>query len=219
MAKVIIIDYGVGNLLSVRRAFEQVGAVVAISSDPATILAASHVVLPGVGAFADGMSALRRRGLDKVVLEVAAAGMPLLGICLGMQMLADTSDEFGANAGLALIPGRVESIPTTAVSGEPHKVPYIGWGEIHPTPTSRWDGSPLNGTKPGTAVYLVHSYRLIPRDPAHQLAAYDYDGHAITAAVGRDNVFGCQFHPEKSGRAGLRMLAEFLSIKGSSAGH
>lgn len=217
MANVTIIDYGVGNLLSVRRALEQVGADVQISSDPVAIAGASHVVLPGVGAFADGMDALRERGLDKVVLEVAAAGTPLLGICLGMQMLADSSDEFGASSGLGLIPGRVESIPNTAASGESHKIPYIGWGEIHPT--SRWDGSPLNGTSVGAAVYLVHSYRLIPEDPAHQLAAYDYGGHAITAAVGRANVFGCQFHPEKSGRAGLRILAEFLNIKNSPADH
>ncbi len=209
---VTIVDYGSGNLLSVARAFEHCGASTSLSHDPAEIERAEKLVLPGVGAFADGMQGLYERGLIDPIKRYAASGRPLLGICLGMQMLATTSTEFGSHAGLGLIPGTVESIPTTARDGTRHRIPRIGWCELNQPAGRDWQGTILKDTLPGTSAYLVHSFHLHPDDPNHVLAQYEYGGHSITAAVKRENVTGCQFHPEKSGQAGLRMLASFLSL-------
>lgn len=219
MTKVAVIDYGVGNLLSVSRALLHCGAQVQVTSDPATILAADRVILPGVGAFANGMAALQANGLGAVVRQVAAAGTPLLGICLGMQMLMESSDEFGATTGLGLIPGRVVQIPGHTTGGEAHKIPHIGWNElvfpptqppVHPNTHASWDGGLLDGITPGEAVYFVHSFMAMPTDPAHRLADCLYGGIAVSAAVQRGQVLGCQFHPEKSGEVGLRVLHNFL---------
>lgn len=211
MIEVAVIDYGVGNLLSVSRALEHCGARVTITSDAAAILASGLVVLPGVGAFTDGMAALRARGLDSVVRQVAAAGTPLLGICLGMQMLLDESEEFGVTAGLGLIPGRVVQIPTATTTAEPHKIPHIGWNElVLPARRDSWHGGLLGGIDPGEAVYFVHSFMAEPAASAHRLADCHYGGIPISAVLQRDNVLGCQFHPEKSGDVGLRVLKNFL---------
>lgn len=211
MIDVAIIDYGVGNLLSVSRAVQHCGARALVTSDPAAILAADRVILPGVGAFANGMAALQADGLDAVVRQVAAAGTPLLGICLGMQMLMESSEEFGQTAGLALIPGRVVQIPGHTVHGEPHKIPHIGWNALVPAPGgSAWPGGLLGGISPGEAVYFVHSFMAQPAEPAHRLADCLYGGIAVSASVQRGSVVGCQFHPEKSGEVGLRVLANFL---------
>ena len=223
MINVAVIDYGVGNLLSVNRALLYCGAQVKVSSDPATILAADRVILPGVGAFANGMAALRANRLDAVVHQVAAAGTPLLGICLGMQMLMESSEEFGATNGLGLIPGQVVQIPGHTTSGEAHKIPHIGWNALvfppaHPPahpPThspkhASWDGGLLDGITPGEAMYFVHSFMAQPTDPAHRLADCLYGGIAVSASVQRGQVLGCQFHPEKSCEVGLRVLTNFL---------
>jgi glutamine amidotransferase len=212
MNEVTVIDYGVGNLLSVSRALEHCGARVIITSDPAAILTSARVVLPGVGAFADGMAALKNKGLDGVVRQVAVAGTPLLGICLGMQMLFDESDEFGATAGLGLIPGRVVHIPATTTNGAPHKIPHIGWSElVLPAECDSWQSGLLADVVPGEAVYFVHSFMAVPASPEFRLADCSYGGIPITAAVQRDNVMGCQFHPEKSGAVGLQILHRFIS--------
>lgn len=211
MVNVTVIDYGVGNLLSVSRALEYCGASVTITSDAATILASSRVVLPGVGAFADGMTALLAQGLDVVVRQVAATGTQLLGICLGMQMLLDESEEFGATPGLGLIPGRVVKIPATSTMGEQHKIPHIGWNElVFPAQRDSWQSDLLAEVKPGEAVYFVHSFMAEPASPEHRLADCLYGGIPISALVGLDNVMGCQFHPEKSGEVGLQVLKNFL---------
>lgn len=211
MIDVVVIDYGVGNLLSVSRAMEHCGARVRVTSDPATIRSASRVVLPGVGAFANGMTALHAHGLDSVVKDVAAAGTPLLGICLGMQMLLDESAEFGSTAGLGLIPGRVVQIPTTTTNGEPHKIPHVGWNElVLPSLQQRWQGDFLDKIEPGEAVYFVHSFMAEPALASHRLADCLYGGIPVSAAVQSGNVVGCQFHPEKSGEVGLRFLKNFL---------
>jgi imidazole glycerol-phosphate synthase subunit HisH len=212
MIDVVVIDYGVGNLLSVSRALEHVGANVIVTSDPARILAASQVVLPGVGAFADGMAALKANGLKSVVQEVAAKGTPLLGICLGMQMLFDTSEEFGATPGLGLIPGCVVSIASRSNAEVSHKIPHIGWNElVLPSQRASWDGSLLSEVEKSEAVYFVHSFMAIPKSPQHHLADCHYGGIQIAAVVQRDNVVGCQFHPEKSGKTGLNILKNFLN--------
>lgn len=205
-----VVDYGVGNLYSVGRALEKVGAEVRLADSAAAIAGADRLILPGVGAFRDGMAGLARNGLDTAVCAFAASGRPLLGICLGMQMLASESLEFGHYAGLDLIPGRVVPIPREGAGGMPHKVPYIGWSTLEPTRHAGFAGTPLAGVE-GAAVYLVHSYHAEPADAGDLLATYRYDGVAVTAAIQRDNVFGCQFHPEKSGPAGLGIVARFLA--------
>jgi len=211
---VAIIDYGIGNLFSVRRAFEHVGASVIVTADRAELMAAPRVVLPGVGAFADGMQGLKARGLDQVVLELAAAHRPLLGICLGMQMFASVSEEFGEHQGLGLIPGRVQSIPDTSSAGIKHKIPHIGWaGLTLPELCESWDGSILQGLSPGDDVYLVHSYSVHPDDPRHRLADCDYNGRVVSAAIRRDNITGVQFHPEKSGPVGLKIIRNFVDLE------
>lgn len=210
--EVVVIDYGMGNLLSVRRGLEHCGATVRVTADPDAVWSASRVVLPGVGAFADGMGELRRQGLDVVVREVAARGIPLLGICLGMQMLLDASEEFGTTTGLGLIPGRVVPVPGFTVDGHPQKIPHIGWNALNlPQGREDWAGTLLQEVKPGQAVYFVHSFMASPNVPAHRIADCLYGGMPVSATIGQDNVFGCQFHPEKSGEVGLKILKRFLA--------
>jgi glutamine amidotransferase len=211
--EVTVIDYGMGNLLSVRRGLEHCGATVTVTADPDVILSSSRVVLPGVGAFADGMAELRSHGLNTVVREVAARGTPLLGICLGMQMLLDESEEFGITAGLGLIPGRVVSVPSKTADGHPQKIPHIGWNAlVLPHGRESWEGTLLQGVKPGEAVYFVHSFMANPINADHRIADCFYGGISVSAAIGRANIFGCQFHPEKSGEVGLKVLRRFLTL-------
>jgi len=212
MARVTLIDYGIGNLYSVQRALETCGAEVVLASDESGVEAAHHLVLPGVGAFSDGMRGLRERGLIEPLRRHADAGKPLLGICLGMQMLASVSEEFGEHLGIGLIPGRVTAVPSTNINGTPHKIPHIGWSALAQAPNADWHGTPLHDTAQGTAVYLVHSFQVSADRADHVLATCDYGGHAVTAAIGNGNVQGCQFHPEKSGPEGLRMLGAFLRM-------
>jgi imidazole glycerol-phosphate synthase subunit HisH len=208
--RVTVIDYGIGNLFSVRRSLESVGATVTLTGAPQDVASAERLVLPGVGAFADGINGLRERGLADAVLEFAQRQRPLLGICLGMQMFATQSEEFGVHRGLDLIPGRVAPIAAVAIDGQPLKIPNIGWRALQPAPSSGWSNTALASVQPGQAVYLVHSFHLVPTDPAHVLAWCDYGGQRVTAAVARDNVIGCQFHPEKSGVVGQAILARFV---------
>ena len=212
-AEITVIDYGVGNLLSVSRGLEHCGAKVNISSDPEFILKSKKVILPGVGAFPNGMRALIELGLDTVIKEVVNNGVPLLGICLGMQLLLEESEEFGITAGLGLIPGRVIPVPAQTQSGEMQKIPHIGWNALYPTKAlGGWNGTLLQDNRPGEAAYFVHSYMAAPSDSAHCIAECVYGGHLIPAAIRRGKTIGCQFHPEKSGQAGLRLLSAFLEL-------
>jgi imidazole glycerol-phosphate synthase subunit HisH len=209
--EVAVMDYGVGNLLSVRRALEHCGADVSVTADHAALLSAPRVILPGVGAFANAMVELKARGLDQVSKEIAARGTPLLGICLGMQMLLEESEEFGISAGLGLIAGRVVPVPTTTAEGKPHKIPHIGWNSlVPPTGRSSWADSLLDKVRHEEAVYFVHTFMAPPADPRDRLADCVYGGQQIPAVIERGNVFGCQFHPEKSGEVGLKILRAFL---------
>jgi glutamine amidotransferase len=212
MAKrIVVVDYGVGNLYSVQRALEVSGAEeVVLGSDPQVIGEADGLVLPGVGAFADGMRGLRERGLIEPIKAYAQSGQPLLGICLGMQMLAMASEEFGHHEGLGLIPGEVLAIPHRSTDDQPIKVPFIGWATITPEHPKACEGSVLQSHVASAAVYLVHSFYLNPSDPKHLLATYGFGGYRITAAVRRDNITGLQFHPEKSGRVGLEIMRHFV---------
>lgn len=210
-ATVTIVDYGVGNLYSVRRAVEVCGGSVVVSSDPEEIERAERLILPGVGAFADGIRGLHERGLAEPIGRYARAGRPLLGICLGMQMLATASEEFGRHSGMDLIPGEVVAIPRRSVHDRPIKVPFIGWTPLIIRNAEACADSCLDGLPPSAAVYLVHSYHFVPTDDRHRLAAYSFGGHEIGAAVRRDNITGFQFHPEKSGSVGLDIMARFVA--------
>jgi imidazole glycerol-phosphate synthase subunit HisH len=213
MPEVAVIDYGLGNLLSVRRGLEHCGATVTVTSDPDTILSAPRVVLPGVGSFAHGMAELRNRGLDSIVRKVAVQGSFLLGICLGMQMLLDESEEFGKTEGLGIISGRVVPIPPTTIDGFPQKIPHIGWNNlVLPKGLKSWEDSLLQEINFGEAVYFVHSYMAVPKNPEDRIADCIYGGISVSAAIGRNNIYGCQFHPEKSGEIGLNILRRFLSL-------
>lgn len=211
-APVTIIDYGSGNLLSVARAFERCGSTTTLSHNPAEIENAERLVLPGVGAFAEGMQGLREHGLIDSIRRFVASGRPLLGICLGMQMLATMSVEFGDHEGLGLITGRVVPVPAVDLDGTAQKIPHIGWVDLAQPSPGRWAGTMLEEMREGTSVYLVHSFHFVPNDPAHRLADCFYGGHQIAAAVQSGNTLGCQFHPEKSGEAGLKLLAAFLRL-------
>ena len=203
---IAIIDYGVGNLFSLQSSFRMIGAEAAVTGDPAVIRGADRIILPGVGAFEDAAKKLRAAGLDGVVKEEAQKGKYIMGICLGMQLLFDRSYEFGCHEGLSLIPGEVVDMTPDIPSGL--KVPHIGWNALHLVRPSH----PLfRYIKPDDCVYFVHSYYAARCEEA-VLATAEY-GKELTAAVGRDNVLGCQFHPEKSGPVGLNILRAFCEMR------
>jgi len=197
---IVIIDYGMGNLRSVQKAFEAVGHSAEVSSDPEDVRKASRVVLPGVGAFADAMSELRRTGMDEAFREAVHSGKPCLGVCLGLQLLFTTSFEDGEYQGLDLIPGQV-----VRITSQPSlKIPHMGWNTLgirRPIPL-------LEGIGPEPSVYFVHSYHAVADHPEDVAAVTDYPG-PIAAVVNRENLTACQFHPEKSQQVGLAMYANF----------
>ena len=202
---VAIVDYGVGNLFSLECSLNAIGAEVVVTADPEILKAADQIILPGVGAFEDAAKKLRSTGLDVVLKDLAAVGKPLLGICLGMQMLFEKSYEYGEHQGLGLIPGQV--VPMEGVIPAELKIPHIGWNALKFT-----KNSPLfSQIKDGDCVYFVHSYYATGCD-AHLIATAEY-GAELTAAVAKGNVFGCQFHPEKSGTVGLNILKAFTQLK------
>jgi glutamine amidotransferase len=200
---VAVLDYGIGNLSSAQKALVRTGADARLTRDPALVADADGVVLPGVGAFGACMDALRRSGLETVVHDAVASGRPFLGICVGMQMLFDASDEDPSHSGLGVIPGRVEPIPDTV------RKPQMQWNELHVKTVD-----PVFSGLPATPwVYFVHSYAARPNDAKVVVATCDY-GAELTAVVRRDNVVATQFHPEKSAADGLAMLANFVSTCG-----
>ena len=212
MPKVTIIDYGVGNLLSVCRGFEKSGADVVVSNDPGQILMSEFVVLPGVGAFGNAMEALNKLKLVPVILEIANRGTPLLCICLGMQLLLEESEEFGKHKGLGLIDGKVKKMPDTSVDGKPLKIPHIGWNGLVSDNSIDWRSTVLADNQIDDPMYFVHSFMAIPSHDEHRLANCIYGGHLVPAVIGRENVIGCQFHPEKSGSLGLKLLSRFINL-------
>lgn len=208
---VVIVDYGRGNLWSVCQAVGRAGGTPLLSSDPETVRRAERVILPGVGAFGDAMAGLGARGLDAAVREFARTGRPLLGVCLGMQLLLEESEEFGLHRGLALIAGRVERLPEPAPGGR-EKIPNVGWCPLEPAPGGvPWALSLLAGVKPGDFAYFVHSYVAVPAERRHRLAEIVFAGARVPAAVAAGGVTGCQFHPEKSGEVGLTILDAFVN--------
>lgn len=210
---VTVIDYGIGNLLSITRALEHCGAHPVLTNSPTEVEEAKCLILPGVGAFADGMQGLRNKNLIEPIRRYAASGRPLLGICLGMQMLLDYSEEFGRHEGLQIIPGRVAAIPVTGTDGNPHKVPHIGWNGLKPVRNvEEWGTTLLKNVRPNDSVYFVHSYTAWPLDEKHRLADTFYDGRRIAAVIRSGAIYGCQFHPEKSGPNGIKILKNFIDL-------
>ena len=203
---IAIVDYGVGNLFSLKSSFAMLGAEAEVTGEAAKLSAAERIILPGVGAFGDAADKLRSAGLDRVLITEAKKGKPLLGICLGMQLLFDRSHEFGVHEGLGLIPGEVVpmagSIPTEL------KIPHIGWNALRFTAP---DHPLFRYIRPGDMVYFVHSF-YASGCGEHTLATAEY-GRELTAAVGWENVLGCQFHPEKSGAVGLNILRAFCEMR------
>ena len=210
--RVTVVDQGTGNLFSVVRALEHLGAEPEFVSTAAGVAAAERLILPGVGAFGDGMRALHHQGLVEPLRSAALERQcPVLGICLGMQLLFDTGEEMGRHEGLGLIRGRVERVPAQTVEGAPLKVPHIGWNGLHvPEARTDWRDTIMAGQEEGEAVYFVHSYAGHPDDDRVRLADCVYGGHRLCVAIQSGKVSGCQFHPERSGPAGLEILRRFL---------
>lgn len=202
---VLVVDYGMGNLGSVKRAFEEAGATVIVSQSLEALKSASKVILPGVGAYPDGMKALIASGWNVALEEfVVTQGKPILGICLGMQLLASLGHEGEKTDGLGFIPGSVDkfSPPQPEV-----RVPHVGWNEVNPMSSSHL----FDSIDVATDYYFVHSYHFVPENPEHILATTPYCGEFVSA-VGKDNVYGVQFHPEKSSKAGFKLINNFLNI-------
>ncbi len=199
---IAIVDYGVGNLFSLVSSLAAIGAPATVTGDAEEIRRADKIILPGVGAFGDAIAKLRAGGLDRVVIDEAARGKDLLGICLGMQLLFDVGYEYGEHRGLGLIPGEIR--PIAEVIPKQLKIPHIGWNSLHFSDERSRIFKYLNE---GDFVYFVHSFYGAKCEES-VIATTDY-GATLTAAVGRDNVYGCQFHPEKSGEVGLKILRAF----------
>lgn len=211
--KIVVVDYGLGNLYSVQRALEHCGAKnVYVSSAIDDVTSADKLILPGVGAFADGIRGLNNLGLTEPIKSHARQNKPILGICLGMQLLATTSDEFGSHHGLNLIPGKVLSIPTECTAGIRRKVPFIGWASLAVLDRNGTANTVLDELGKEQSVYLVHSYYFSPDQDINLVATYDYQGFKVTAAIRSNNIYGFQFHPEKSGIVGLGLLRSFLHL-------
>lgn len=206
---IAIVDYGMGNLRSVQKGFEKIGAEAKVTASPADLCAADRVVLPGVGAFRDCIRNLEQGGFVEPILRAIAAGKPFLGICLGLQLLFSESEEFGLHKGLGVIPGRVTRFPEgMREGGEKLPVPHMGWNQIR----LQGDAPLFNGISDNSNVYFVHSYYVKPDDPAVVVATCSY-GVEFCAAVRKDNVMAVQFHPEKSQATGLMMLKNFAEMK------
>lgn len=206
MGFVAVVDYGMGNLDSVRRALEVAGANVRVTSDPADLADADRIVLPGVGAFGIAMDNLRTLGLDQALTEQVQLGAPFLGICLGMQLMATTGTEHGTHQGLGWVPATVARLQPTATDP---RVPHVGWNEVHPTSTH----PVLAGLDQDHDFYFVHSYAVVCDDPAASVATTPYVG-GFTSVISAGSAIGVQFHPEKSQLVGRQLLENFLAWNG-----
>ena len=216
--RVTVLDYGIGNLLNVVRALEHCGATVRVAAQASELgEMPDRMVLPGVGAFGDAMLEMRLRGFDDLVKRYAATERPFMGICVGAQLLFDVGEEHSdgqaGHPGLGLIPGRVQLVPAVAPNGRCLRIPHIGWSRLQPAASpASWDGTPLSGLTRGEPMYFVHSFAPVPVHEKHRLADTNYHGVRICAAVARDHIYGCQFHPERSAAAGLGILRQFLVL-------
>ena len=210
MKNICIIDYGLGNVRSMTNAFENLGSIPLVTADHNKILNSDALVLPGVGAFKHGMDNLRQRNLVNTIFEFVKTGKPFLGVCLGMQMLMVESEEFGISKGLGLINGVVKKINLPKEGKE--KLPHVSWNELQEPAPDRWKGTILDSIDNLVDTYFVHSFVAAPDDPNDILASCKYGDINFCAAVHHKNVYGTQFHPEKSGKQGLQMLKNFIKL-------
>lgn len=210
MSNIAIIDYGIGNIRSIVNALEKVGATVLLTRDRNNILNADGVVLPGVGAFAHGMEQLKLYELVDVLKEYALTEKPLLGICLGMQMLFSKSNEFTETEGLGIIPGNIERLKL--LDSNQQKLPHISWNGLYESEKKTWVDTILDGIKPCEDMYFVHSFAAVPNDRNDVLSTTVYSEYEFCSSVKRGNVYGCQFHPEKSATEGLKIIKNFVKI-------
>jgi len=208
---VVVIDLGIGNLMSITRGLEYCGASVKVTSDPEIILNSSHVVLPGDGAFKYAMDQINEKNLLNTLKKFNNSKSYLLGICIGMQILFDESSEFEKAEGLGLISGKVIPIPNRNANGKRLTLPHMGWNNLHQTDHYKnWNKTLLENNKTMDEVYFIHSYMAVPSDASYRVADCIYGGHKISAVVMKNNITGCQFHPEKSGKIGLKILKKFV---------
>lgn len=226
--KVIIVDYGVGNIYSVAKAFNKLGCRPEISEEAGEIESADALVLPGVGSFRSGIEGLRVRGLLEPIKNFAKLNKPILGICLGAQLLLEEGYEFGRSKGIGVIPGKVIKFPDNLHYSDGRvriskgrrlegrysyaKIPHIGWNEIYPIKKKKWDKTILDSVKDRSDVYFVHSYLLKPNNKEAVLSLSSYGGYQFCSAIRKGNIYGCQFHPEKSGKTGLKIIKNFLKL-------
>jgi len=209
---VTVVDYGIGNLKSVCQALDFSGGGVDLTSDPTVIAQASRLVLPGVGAFGTCMDELRKRNLVDAILQFFRSERPFLGICVGMQMMLDSGEEFGEHAGLGLISGSVKAIPRLGPDQVRYKVPHIGWSRLAKVDASDWSDTIMADCANGEPMYFVHSFTAVPTHSEARVADCDYFGNQLSGVIRNGDRYGCQFHPEKSGVSGLGVLGRFLAL-------
>ena len=208
---VVVIDLGIGNLMSIIRGLEYCGAKVIVTSNPEIILNSSHVVLPGDGAFKFAMEQVKKRNLLNTLKSFDKSNSNLLGICIGMQMLFDESSEFESSEGLGLISGKVVAIPNKSMNGKKLTLPHIGWNNLQKSDhLKNWNETLLENNKVKDEMYFIHSYMAVPTNSSCKVAECIYGGHKIAAVVMKNKITGCQFHPEKSGNLGLKILKKFI---------
>ena len=203
--KIVVIDYDIGNVRSIVNAFKKFDITPILSNDREVILEADGVVLPGVGAFSHGMENLYKYSLVDSLKAYIKTNRPFLGICLGMQMLLEESEEFGKTEGLGFVKGKVVKLPVK----NSEKLPHISWNEIKPK-NIEWDNTILDGVIPNSNIYFVHSFVVVPNDKNNILSITEYGGFDFCSAIKKDNIYGCQFHPEKGGKVGLKVIENFI---------
>ena len=208
MTSIAVIDYDVGNIRSIISAIEKVGAHPIFSRDASEVMSADGLVLPGVGAFPFGILKLKEYELDQIINKFAESNKPILGICLGMQLLFSKSEEYGVTNGLGLIPGVVRKLQL--LDPFVKRLPHVGWNGLELPPTQSWDNNILSGIKINQDMYFVHSFEAVPDNKNHVLSTTKYSNNQFCSAVRRNNIFGCQFHPEKSAEGGLKVLHNFI---------
>ena len=207
--KISVIDYGIGNVRSILEAFKNESADVTLTSNKSEIIKSDGLVIPGVGSFSHGMENLISYDLEDTIKEYTSSNKPLLGICLGMQLLFEESEEFGHTLGLGLIKGKVVELPTNDNQNE--KLPHVSWNEIN-SKNVNWDKTILENIDEGSDMYFVHSFVAQPKDTNQILSLTEYSNHHFCSSVKKDNIYGCQFHPEKSGASGLQIINNFIKM-------